>query len=145
MMCMKYFICLASFAMILTSATAQTKKSDPATDSTKRKELAAVTITGKRAPVEQKIDRTIVNVEALISNTGTTALDVLENSPGITVDKEGDISLKGKEGVMILVDGRPTHLSGPDLANMLRNMASSQMDQVEIMTNPPAKYDASGT
>lgn len=112
--------------------------------STQVKSLSAVTITAKRALVEQKIDRTIVNVEASITNAGTTALDVLEKSPGISVDKDGNISLKGKEGVIVLVDGRQTYLAAADLANYLRNMNASQMDQVEIMTNPPAKYDAAG-
>lgn len=109
------------------------------------KELAGVTVTAKRPLIEQKIDRTVMNVEALVSNTGVSALEVLENAPGVTVDKEGTISLKGKEGVMILIDGRPTQLAGADLANLLRSMNSSQLDQVEIMTNPPARYDASGT
>ena len=72
------------------------------------------------------------------------ALEVLEKSPGIAVDKDGNISLKGKDGVCYLVDGRQTYLSGADLANYLRNMNANQMDQIEIMTNPPAKYDASG-
>ena len=71
-------------------------------------------------------------------------LDILEKSPGISVDKDGNISLKGKQGVMILMDGRPTYLSGQDLANMLRNLSSNHLDQIEIMTNPPAKFDASG-
>ncbi|HYF29499.1 MAG TPA: TonB-dependent receptor [Chitinophagaceae bacterium] len=109
------------------------------------KELARVTVTGKRPLIEQKIDRTIVNVEAMVTNTGASALEVLENAPGVTVDKEGNISLKGKDGVQVLIDGRPSQLSGTDLANMLRNMNANQLDQVEIMTNPPARYDASGT
>lgn len=110
----------------------------------KIKDLNAVTVTAKRPLIEQKIDRTVVNVDASITNTGSNALEVLEKSPGISVDKDGNISLKGKEGVVILVDGRPTYLSGTDLANYLRNMNANQMDQIEIMTNPPAKYDASG-
>ena len=60
------------------------------------------------------------------------------------MDKDGNISLKGKQGVIIYLDGRPSYLSGADLANMLRNMTASQLDQIEIMTNPPAKYDAAG-
>lgn len=108
------------------------------------KELAAVTVTASKPMIEQKIDRTVVNVEASVSNQGTNALEVLEKSPGISVDKDGNISLKGKQGVQVFIDGRPTYLSGQDLANMLRNMQSSQLDQLEIMTNPPAKYDAAG-
>ncbi len=107
-------------------------------------DLAGVTVNAKRALVEQRIDRTIVNVDASITNIGTSALEVLEKSPGVTVDTDGNISLKGKEGVLIMVDGRPTQLSGADLANLLRNMNSNQLDQIEIMTNPPARYDAAG-
>ena len=98
-----------------------------------------------RPLIEQIIDRTIVNVDASITNIGTSALEVLEKSPGVMVDRDGNISLKGKDGVLIMVDGRPTQLSGPDLTNLLQNLNSSQLDQIEIMTNPPARYDAAGT
>ncbi|MBI1344450.1 MAG: TonB-dependent receptor [Terrimonas sp.] len=108
------------------------------------KSLQGVTITSKKPFIEQKIDRMVVNVEAAVSNVGTSALEVLEKSPGVTVDKDGNISLKGKQGVQVYIDGRPSYLSGADLANMLKNMSSSQLDQIELMTNPPAKYDAAG-
>ncbi|MES2881878.1 MAG: TonB-dependent receptor [Bacteroidota bacterium] len=108
------------------------------------KSLNDVTITAKRPLIEQRIDRTIVNVDASITNVGTSALEVLEKSPGVSVDRDGNVSLKGKSGVMIMVDGRPTQLNGTDLANLLRNMSSNQLDQIEIMTNPPARYDAAG-
>lgn len=108
------------------------------------KGMTNVTVTAKKPLIEHKIDRTVVNVEASITNAGNTALEVLEKSPGISVDRDGNISLKGKEGVMILIDGRPTQLGGTDLANLLRSMNASQLDQIEIMTNPPAKYDAAG-
>jgi iron complex outermembrane receptor protein len=108
------------------------------------KSLAGVTVSAKRPLIEQKIDRTVVNVEASVTNVGTSALEVLEKSPGISIDKDGNISLKGKQGVQVYIDNRPTFLSGTDLANYLRNLNSSQLDQIEIMTNPPAKYDAAG-
>ncbi|HEV8285356.1 MAG TPA: TonB-dependent receptor [Chitinophagaceae bacterium] len=108
------------------------------------KDLAGVTVTSKKPLIEQRMDRTIVNVDAAISNVGATALEVLEKSPGITIDKDGNISLKGKQGVQIYIDGRPSYLSGQDLVNLLKNMNASQLDQIEIMTNPPAKYDAAG-
>ena len=98
----------------------------------------------KKPFIERKIDRTIINVDAAITNAGTTAMEVLEKSPGITVDKDGNVSLKGKQGVTIMMDGRPSYLSGQELANLLKNMPSSEIDQIEIMTNPSAKYDASG-
>ncbi|MDP4264247.1 MAG: TonB-dependent receptor [Bacteroidota bacterium] len=108
------------------------------------KSIEGVTVTSKKPLIEQKIDRTIVNVEASLTNVGSSALEVLEKSPGISVDKDGNISLKGKQGVQIYIDGRPSYLSGADLANMLRNMNASQLEQIEIMTNPPARYDAAG-
>ncbi|MEO7313201.1 MAG: TonB-dependent receptor [Chitinophagaceae bacterium] len=108
------------------------------------KALKNVTVTVKKPFVEQKLDRTIVNVDAMASNTGLTVLDVLEKSPGISVDKDGNISLKGKQGVMILMDGKPTYLGGQDLVNLLKSMPSNQLELLEIMTNPPAKFDAAG-
>lgn len=108
------------------------------------KTLNTVTVTATRAMVEQKIDRTVMNVDAYVSNVGANALEVLEKAPGVQVDKDGNISLKGKQGVIVMLDGRPAYLTGPELANMLKGMQASQLDQIEIMTNPPAKYDAAG-
>ena len=108
------------------------------------KNLSGVTVNARKPLIEQKIDRTIVNVDAAVSNVGASALEVLEKSPGITVDKDGNVSLKGKQGVQIYIDGRPSYLSGQDLVNLLKNMNANQLEQIEIMTNPPAKYDAAG-
>ena len=108
------------------------------------KTLNEVKVEVKKPFIERKIDRTIVNVDASITNAGTTALEVLEKSPGVTVDKDGNVSLKGKAGVTIMLDGRPAYLSGQELANLLKNMPSSNIDQIEIMTNPSAKFDAAG-
>ena len=110
----------------------------------RNKQLATVEVTTTRPLVENKIDKTVVNVEASITNVGTTALDVLEKSPGISVDRDGNISMKGKQGVIILMDGKPTYLSGQDLANLLKNTPAGQLDQIEIMSQPSAKFDASG-
>ncbi len=109
-----------------------------------QKDLKAATVVARRPLVEHKLDRMIVNVDAAVTNVGANALEVLEKSPGITIDKDGNISLKGRTGVQVYIDGRPSYLSGTDLANLLRNMNASQLDQIEIMTNPPAKYDAAG-
>lgn len=108
------------------------------------KEMKTVTVTASRPMIEQKIDRTVVNVEASVTNVGANALEVLEKAPGVQVDKDGNISLKGKQGVIVMMDGRPSYLTGPELANLLKGMQASQLDQIEIMTNPPAKYDAAG-
>ena len=108
------------------------------------KELASVTVVANKPFTEQKIDRTVVNVDALISNTGSNALEVLEKTPGVMVDENGGITLKGKTGVLILIDDKPTYLSAADLATYLRSLPSSALDKIELMDNPPAKYDAAG-
>jgi hypothetical protein len=109
--------------------------------STSLKEVAVV---GKRPPIEQKADRTIINVDASPSNAGSTAMDVLEKAPGVTLDKDDNISLKGKQGVTIMIDGKPTYLSAAQLGDYLRSLPASAIDQIELMTNPSAKYDAAG-
>lgn len=108
------------------------------------KSLGGVTVTGQKPMIEHKIDKTVVNVDAFITNAGGTAMEVLEKSPGISVDRDGNISLKGKQGVIILMDGKQSYLSGQDLANLLKNMPANQLESIEIMTQPSAKYDASG-
>ena len=108
------------------------------------KQLSEVQVVAKKPFIEQQLDKTVVNVENSIVSAGSTALEVLEKAPGITVDKDGNISLKGKQNVMVMMDGKPTYMSAGDLANLLRNMQSSSLDKIEIMTNPPAKYDAAG-
>ncbi|MCU0387133.1 MAG: TonB-dependent receptor [Chitinophagaceae bacterium] len=107
-------------------------------------ELANVTIVGRRPPVEVHADKTVVNVEATLSNTGATALEVLEKSPGVMLDRDGNISLRGKPNPLVMIDGKPTYLSPADLVNLLNTMNANQLDQIELMTNPPAKYDAAG-
>jgi hypothetical protein len=138
----------AGYAGFGQSNTATPIKSDTAVTDTilpfQQQDLKEVKVVAKKKLVEQKIDKMVINVDAAVTNAGTTAMDVLEKSPGVQVDKDGNISLKGKQGVMVMIDGRPTYLSGTELANLLRGMESSQLEQIEIMTNPPAKYDAAG-
>ncbi|MDB5251732.1 MAG: TonB-dependent receptor [Flaviaesturariibacter sp.] len=106
--------------------------------------LAGVTVQSRKPLIELRSDRTIVNLESSISQVGTSVLEALEKMPGITVDKDGVISLKGKSSVLVMIDGKPTYLGGAELANLLGGMSSSGVSQVELMTQPPARYDASG-
>lgn len=106
--------------------------------------LQEVTVASRKPLIELRADKTIVNLEASITQAGTTALEALEKMPGITVSREGVISLKGKSNVLVLMDGKPTYLGGAELATLLTGMSASQISQVEIMSQPPAKYDASG-
>jgi len=106
--------------------------------------LKQVEIAAQRDVIEQKVDRTVVNLGASISSTGASALEVLERMPGVLVDQSGNITFKGKTGVMVMIDDKPTYLSGDNLANYLRSLPASQLEAIELMPNPPARYDASG-
>ncbi len=106
--------------------------------------LQGVTVTTRKPFIQQLPGKTIINVDAGITNAGTTAMEVLEKSPGVTVDKDGNISLKGQSGVLIMIDNKPSYVSGADLANLLNSMSSTQIDAIELMTNPSAQYDAAG-
>jgi iron complex outermembrane recepter protein len=108
------------------------------------RDLGNITLSAQRPFIETKLDKTVVNVEASPTSAGSTALDILEKSPGIMVNSDGAISLRGKQGVIVLMDGKQTFLSPNDLANLLKNMPASALEQIEIMTNPSSKYDASG-
>ena len=110
----------------------------------KNSELQSVAVVSKKPFIEQKNDRILVKVDASPANAGTSVMDVLENSPGVSVDKDGNISLKGKQGVTIMIDNRPTYMSGVQLATYLKSLPASAIDQLEIMSNPSAKYDAAG-
>ncbi|MBS1504370.1 MAG: outer membrane beta-barrel protein, partial [Bacteroidetes bacterium] len=94
--------------------------------------------------VEQRIDRTVVNVDAMVTAAGSNALDALSKSPGVIVDANDNISLNGKSNVLVLIDDRPTYMSGQDLAAYLRSLPAGTLDKLELISNPPARYDASG-
>jgi outer membrane receptor protein involved in Fe transport len=106
--------------------------------------LKGVTVTARKPLIELLPDKTVINVDAAVTNVGATALEVLEKSPGVSVDRNGTISLKGKANVLILMDGKPSYLPAADLANYLAGINASQIESIEIMTNPSAKYDAAG-
>ncbi|HVM90193.1 MAG TPA: TonB-dependent receptor [Puia sp.] len=108
------------------------------------KELKEVAVVGKKSFIEQKADRTVVNVDASPSSAGSSAMDILEKSPGVTVDKDGNISLKGKQGVTVMIDDKPTYMTASQLASYLKSLPATAIDLLEIMTNPSAKYDAAG-
>ncbi|MDP4207454.1 MAG: outer membrane beta-barrel family protein [Bacteroidota bacterium] len=107
-------------------------------------ELKEVTVTAKKPFIEQKADRTVMNVGENISSVGESAYELLKKAPGVYLDKDDNIILRGKDGVTVMINDKPTHLSAKDLANYLKGMQSAEIDKVEIITNPPARYDAAG-
>jgi hypothetical protein len=108
------------------------------------KQLEGVTVTSKKPMIEVKADKTIVNIEGSINAQGSDAFELLRKSPGVTVDRDDNISLSGKNGVQIYIDGKPSPLSGKEFTDFLRSLNSNQIESIELITNPSAKYDAAG-
>jgi iron complex outermembrane receptor protein len=106
--------------------------------------LADVTVTSRKPMIEIKADKTVFNVENSINATGSNALELLQKSPGIQVDNNENISMKGKTGVRIYVDGKMTQLGSQDLAAYLKSINSNDVEAIEMISNPSARYDASG-
>lgn len=107
--------------------------------------LNTVNISGQRPLIEQTIDKTVMNIEKSIFAEGNTALELLNKAPGVTVTDNGEVSLKGRSGTTVMINGKPTYLSGDQLANLLRGTNSSSISKIEIMSNPTAQFDASGS
>lgn len=106
--------------------------------------LDEVKIVSEKAYMEMGIDKKTFNVEKNTTATGGSASDVLQNVPSVAVDPDGSVSLRGKSGVTILIDGKPATLLGGDEASALQSLPASSIEQVEVITNPSAKYDATG-
>lgn len=106
--------------------------------------LDEVTIMDMKRFIRMEAGKIIVDPDqSAITATGT-AIDVLKRSPGISVDQDDNITLKGKQSILILIDDKPTYMTRDQLMNMLKNMPASQIDVIELINNPPAKYDAAG-
>ena len=106
--------------------------------------LNEVTIKAKKPLIEIMADKTVLNTDASISTTGLNGLELLRKAPGVTVDNNENISLRGKSGVRIQIDGKTSYLNAQELAGLLKGLSSSDIEAIEIITNPSAKYDAEG-
>lgn len=103
-----------------------------------------VVIVSQKSLVRQDPDKMVVNVESSLSNSGLTGVDVLRKMPGISVDRDGRISLKGRPGVMVMLDDKLLYMSEEQLANLLKSLPSDLIKEIEIISSPSAKYDAVG-
>jgi iron complex outermembrane recepter protein len=141
---------LLSFCLALTiagNAIAQVADSlinKPDTGFNRQQTLSAVTVSTQKPYIENRVDRVVVNVDSRPTAAGQNALELLKQVPGVTVDGNDNISMGGRKGVNVLIDGRPTQLSGEELGRLLKSMDASNVKQVEVITNPGARYDAAG-
>lgn len=106
--------------------------------------LSEVVVRAEKSQTVFKLDKRIFNVGSDLSSTGASALEVLNNVPSVNVNIEGAVSLRGSEGVQILINGKPSVLASAD-GNALGTITADMIDRIEVITNPSAKYDAAGT
>lgn len=104
-------------------------------------ELGEVEVVSRKAPVQYKIDKKVISVDKQLTAASGTAVDVLENQPSIQVDIDGNVTLRGSSGFTVLIDGKPTIL---DPSDALRQIPSSSIENIEIITNPSVKYEPDG-
>lgn len=109
------------------------------------RELNTVMISSKKSLVTHKNGKVILNVAGSILATGNTAMEILAKAPGVTMDREGNISLRGKSGVEVMINGKPTYLSTDRLTALLRATNGNNIETIELMSQPPASYDAAGS
>jgi hypothetical protein len=107
--------------------------------------LDEVTVVSKKPLFEQKIDRMVINVKNSITSAGSSVLDVLQKSPGVMVNKQaGTIDMNGKNGVQVMINGKLSYMPASALVNLLSGMTANNVERIELITTPPAKYDAGG-
>ena len=138
------FITLLTMPAMAQTPATQNPPAEKAPEKAKDINLNEVIITKKKPLIVQEIDKTVVNVESMISAAASNTLEVLEKTPGISINSNGEISLNGRSGVLVLIDGKNTYLSGQDLAAYLKSLPGGNLDKIELIDNPSAKYDASG-
>jgi outer membrane receptor protein involved in Fe transport len=107
-------------------------------------QLSEVEVVAKRPQMEMKLDKRVFNVSEDLSNIGSNAESLLDNLPSVTVDIDGNVSLRGSGNVRILIDGRPSGLVGISGGSALRQIQADQIERVEVITNPSARYEAEG-
>ena len=105
----------------------------------KENALKEVTIKHQKPYVEHGQGMTVLNVESALSATGTTAFEILEKAPGVVISNSDNIILRGKQGIMVQVDGKNLPMSGQELGNYLRGLPAGSIEKIELITNPSAK------
>lgn len=110
----------------------------------KEKEIQGVVLTSRKKIIEQKVDRMVFNLENSIASQGMSGADALRNTPLIRMDDQQGISIVGKSGVSVMINGKMLNLSGSELTNYLQSLRSDDISKIEVITTPPAKYEAQG-
>jgi hypothetical protein len=124
---------------------AENKTIEPLRFTEKEVQLNNVTVTAQKPLYEQRMDRMVINLASSVTGVGSTALDVLERSPGVIVDRQNNaLSMNGKDGVVVMINGRISRMPMSAVVQMLSGMSSSNIEKIELITTPPSNYEAEG-
>jgi hypothetical protein len=111
----------------------------------KSNQLKEVNVRSSRPFIQQQYDKTVINVDGSITAAGSTAMEILQRAPGVTVDQAENIRMRGRSGVLVMIDGKQVPMSGTELSTYLKGLPANALDRIDLVTNPSAKYDAAGT
>lgn len=136
-MCIKVFLGIVLSGMSLVGRAQQDTIAD--------QRLGEIVVTAKLPLVEMSAGKTTYRMDASITQSTGSLYDVLSSLPGVMIDSKGGILLNGKSGVQVLLDGKPTYLSGEELVNLLRSTPATNADKIDLITQPSARYDAAGS
>jgi hypothetical protein len=143
---MKHFAILILLSLLSRFAAGQAPGQPDTASPASARRLQEVIIRGAKPPVQQSITGTVVNVQGSMLSKGSTVLDVLGRSPGIALDPHSNsISLNGRSGVAVAIDGKPVHMPEDELLNLLGGLSADNVEKIELLTAPPSRYDASGS
>lgn len=145
---MKQFLLILALlsTALLRNVTGQVRGQSDTASRLPTRQLREVVVRATKPPVQQSIEGKVVNVQSSIMNKGSSVLEVLERSPGVVLDhRNNGISLNGKSGVTVMIDGKTMHLPEREVLDMLRGISADNIDRIELLTAPPSRYDASGS
>jgi iron complex outermembrane receptor protein len=140
---MSHLFTFAGLLLVMAPAPTLGRQAPPA-DTLPDRQLQTVTVRAPKLLIRTEVDKTVLNVADDATAQGKTAYELLQQAPGVAIDPNDNIRMAGKQGAMVLINGKPTNLSEADLANLLRATPASTIDKVELITNPSARYDAQG-
>ncbi|MCE7065773.1 outer membrane beta-barrel protein [Dyadobacter sp. CY326] len=131
-------------SLTVTLHARQSVRLDPLVMMQAQQVLNEVVVKAQKPTIEQQVDKTVLNVAADQVAQGKSAYELLQQAPGVMIDPNDNIHMGGKQGVNVFIDGKPTNLSSTDLAGLLRATAASNIDKIELISNPSARFDAQG-
>jgi len=143
---MKHFVIVALLSALFRFAAGQTRGQSDTASPASAKQLKEFTIRGARAPIQQSISGTVVNVQSSLLSKGSSVFDLLQRSPGVMIDLHNNsISLNGRSGVSVMIDGKTMHMPEAELLSVLSGLSADNIEKIELLTAPPSRYDASGS